>query len=110
MNKKHIITSLNKKKRGVYDMIVKIYDEVIESMPLIIAHDFIEEELGKESGTKIKLNYFSFAHAVYRLKKKRLTKTVNPNSHVNLPQKWNFRDSHEIPNDHPRAGTFKENK
>lgn len=92
-------------------MIVKMYYSLIESMPLTIAYDAILEDLTNESGRKIELNYFSFAHAIYRWKRKHRAKTqVSPITHPNsapMP-KWNFRDSNEIPNDIPKTGTFNE--
>jgi hypothetical protein len=111
MDKKHIAELLIKKKRGVYNMIVKIYSEMIESMPLTIASELIQEELRKESEANLVLNYFSLVHAVYRLKKKVIVKpeansdsTRKANS---SSQKWNFKDANEEGSSQAAPGKFK---
>jgi hypothetical protein len=70
MEKKHIIKFLNGKKRGAYKLLVEMYSEEVTSMPMTLALEIIREDLGRESGEMVDLNYNSLARAVARSKKK----------------------------------------
>lgn len=69
MEKKHIIKFLKLRKRGVYQLIVELYADVITSMAVTMALEVIAEDLEKESGEKVNLNYFSLAQATAKFKK-----------------------------------------
>ncbi len=55
---------LKSKKRGVYAWVVEVYSDVITPMAITLALDIITEDLEKESGAKVELNYFSLAQTV----------------------------------------------
>ncbi len=100
MEKKHIIRFLKHKKRGVYKLIVEMYADVITSMAVTMALDIIREDLQKESGESVQLNYFSLAQAAAKFKKSaHLKETVK--------EKWTFKDSHEIKEPQIVPGRFK---
>ena len=100
MEKKHIVKFLNAKKRGVYTLIVELYADVVSSMAITMALDIIHEDLEKETGAKVELNYFSLAQAVAKYKKK-----VNAKS-IDGSKKWQFKDANEI-KDQSVPGKFK---
>jgi hypothetical protein len=89
MEKKHIIKFLNGKKRGVYTFIVEIYADVVSSMTVTMAMEVITEDLEKDSGEKVELNYFSLAQAVAKYKRKI---TIKPEA----KRKPEFKDAHEL--------------
>ena len=70
-------------------MLVNVYADIVTSMPATMALELIQEDLAKESGAELKLEYFSLARAISRFKKKSLT---NPGA----VDKWNFRNANEI--------------
>jgi hypothetical protein len=98
MEKKHIIKFLKSKKRGVYALLVEMYADVIRSMAITMALEIIREDLEKDSEEKAELNYFSFAQAVAKFKKKAKAK---PES-----RKREFKDAHEQSDKQKPAGTF----
>jgi hypothetical protein len=100
MEKKHIIKFLEGKKRGVYTLIVEIYSDVITSMATTMALEIIKEDLEKESGTKVEMNYFSLAQAVSKFKKRAA-------SGHGFKRKWEFKDANEMKENQPAPGKFK---
>jgi hypothetical protein len=98
MEKKHIIKFLNPRKRGVYALLVEMYADVINSMAINMALEIILEDLERESGEKIELNYYSFAQAVARFKKKGKAKRE--------ARKTEFKDAHELRDKQTPPGTF----
>jgi hypothetical protein len=98
MEKKHIVKFLNSRKRGVYNLLVEIYADVVSSMAMNIALEIINDDLEREAGEKTNLNYSSFAKAVTRFKKKCKPK-LKPES-----RKKEFKDAHELSDKPP--GTF----
>ena len=92
---------LNKKKRGVYVLIVEMYSDVITSMAITMALDIIREDLEKESGAKVELNYFSLAQAVAKFKKKAMSK-----SQTGMGRR-EFKDANELTDNQSAPGKFK---
>ena len=97
MEKKHIIKFLNPRKRGVYALLVEMYADVINSMAINMALEIIREDLEQESGEKIELNYYSFAQAVARSKKK---------AKARESRKPEFKDAHELRDKQKPPGSF----
>lgn len=91
MEKKYIIEFLKERKRGVYTLIVNTYVDVISAMGITMALRVITDDLEKEAGTTVELNYFSLAKAASRLEKK-----VSQRSTSIVTRKWEFKDAHEI--------------
>jgi hypothetical protein len=77
---------------------VEMYADVINSMAINMALEIILEDLEQESGEKIELNYFSFAQAVARFKKKGKEKPQSRNP--------KFKDAHELRDKQNPPGTF----
>jgi hypothetical protein len=100
MEKKHIVKFLKAKKRGVYALIVDLYADVVSSMAITMAIDIIREDLEKEAGQKVELNYFSLAQAVARQKK------LHGEKKRDGLKKWEFKDANEI-KDQSAPGKFK---
>lgn len=100
MEKKHIIKFLNGKKRGIYTLIVEMYADVITSMAITMAQEVIKEDLEKDSGEKVELNYFSLAQAVAKHKKKI---KANPEA----KRKPEFKDANELSDNQKPPGSFK---
>jgi hypothetical protein len=100
MEKKHIIKFLNGKKRGAYRLLVEMYPEVT-SMPMTIALEIIREDLGRESGEMVDLNYNSLARAMARSRKKSKAK-----DDVGM-RKRDFKDANELSDSLTAPGKFK---
>lgn len=101
MDKKHIVRFLNEKRRGVYTLIVDTYSETISSMGVTMALVIIKEDLEKESGTEVELNYYSLAQAI--AKHKNLVKLSTENG----KRKWEFKDASELKSNQAAPGKFK---
>jgi hypothetical protein len=102
LEKKYIIEFLKERKRGVYTLIVNTYIDVISSMGINMALRVIKDDLEKEAGTTVELNYFSLAKAISKVEKKasnRSTSVVN--------KKWEFKDAHELKESQLPPGRFK---
>lgn len=99
MEKKHIVKFLNGKKRGIYTLIVEMYADVVTSMAITMAQEVIREDLEKDSGEKVELNYFSLAQAVAKHKKKIKAKPE-------AKRKPEFKDANEISDKQRRPGGF----
>ena len=102
MEKRYIIQFLKEKKRGVYTLIVNTYVDVISAMGVTMALRVIKDDLEKEAGTQVELNYFSLAKAVSKLEKK-----IAQRSTTVVTRQWNFRDTSEMKNKDTTPGTFK---
>ena len=98
MEKQHIIKFLKAKKRGVYTLLVEVYADVLTSMAITMALEIIQQDLEKESGVKVEINYFSLAQAVAKFKKKAKEKLGS--------RKLEFKDVHEQSHKQKPAGTF----
>jgi hypothetical protein len=101
MEQKHIIKFLKLRKRGVYKLIVELYAEVITSMAITMALEVITEDLEKECGEKVELNYFSLAQAAAKFKKEieadpGIKKSAN-----------RFKDANELEEKQTKPGGFK---
>ena len=101
MEKKHIIKFLKLGKRGVYKLIVELYAELITSMAVTMALEVIAEDLEKESGEKVKLNYFSLAQAAAKFKKT-IEATAGMKKVTNR-----FKDANELEEKQNKPGGFK---
>ena len=101
MEKKHIIRFLNERKRGVYTLMVEMYSDVATSMAVTMALEIIKEDLEKETGAVVELNYFSLAQAIAKYKKEKAKSLTE--------RKWSFKDAHEITETQSTPGKFKIN-
>lgn len=101
MEKKHIIKFLKLKKRGVYKLIVELYADVITSMAVTMALEVIAEDLEKESGETVNLNYYSLAQAAAKLKKDIKSKPAEKKG-TNR-----FKDANELEEKQTKSGGFK---
>lgn len=101
MDKKNIAKFLKNKNRGVYTLIVDMYAETIMKANMKMALELIKEDLEKETGEQIALNYFSLAHAIKKFKKGK-PKLDNPEK-----KKWEFKDDHEYKSSEHQPGGFK---
>lgn len=99
MEKKHIIRFLKERKRGVYTLMVEMYSDVATSMAVTMALEIIKEDLEKETGAIVELNYFSLAQAISKYKKEKAI--------LKTEKKWSFRDAHEIKENQLAPGKFK---
>jgi hypothetical protein len=99
MEKKHIIKFLNGKKRGVYAFIVEMYADVVTSMAVTMALEVITEDLERDSGEKVELNYFSLAQAVAKYKGKIKVKPEGK-------RKPEFKDANELSDKQLPPGGF----
>jgi hypothetical protein len=99
MEKKHLIKFLREGKKGSYSVLVQAYQELLTSMPIVMALEIIREDLQKDTEELIELNYFSLARAVARFKKK--------NPHLAQTKRFQFRDAHEIEDVQLSPGRFK---
>ncbi|MEQ1584936.1 MAG: hypothetical protein ABL895_03595 [Cyclobacteriaceae bacterium] len=99
MDKKYIVRFLKAKKRGAYKFLVEMYADVVSSMAVTMALEIIREDLEKESGESVVLNYFSLAQAIAKYKKISSLKS-------GIPRKWEFRDANET-KDQLTPGKFK---
>lgn len=102
LEKKYIIEFLKERKRGVYTLIVNTYIDVISSMGINMALRVIKDDLEKEAGTTVELNYFSLAKAISKVEKK----TSNRSTTV-VTKKWEFKDAHELKESQLPPGRFK---
>jgi hypothetical protein len=100
MDKKHIVKFLRDKKRGVYTLIVNVYSDTIMSIGKTMALEVIKEDLERETGEKVDLNYFSLAQAISKYK------GSNPKSE-NEKRRWEFKDANELNSDQIKPGKFK---
>ena len=99
MEKRHLIRFLKQRKKGSYSVLVQAYQELIASMPIVMAMEIIQEDLHKDTEERIELNYFSLARAVARFKKK------NPQAAIR--KEFQFKDSHETEDVQLSPGRFK---
>lgn len=99
MEKKHLVRFLRESKKGSYSVLVQAYQDLITSMPIVMAMEIIQEDLQKETEEKIELNYFSLARAVARSKKQ------NPQAATR--KQFQFKDSHESDDVQLSPGRFK---
>lgn len=99
MEKKHLIRFLKERKKGSYSVLVQAYQELIASMPIVMAMEIVQENLQKDTGERIELNYFSLARAVTRFKKK--------NPQTAHSKQFQFKDAHEIDDVQLSPGRFK---
>lgn len=105
MEKKYIIEFLKERKRGVYALIVNTYIDVISAMGINMALKVIKDDLEKEAGCTVELNYFSLAKAISKLEKK----TSNRSTTI-VTRKWEFKDAHETKENQTAPGKFKLSK
>lgn len=102
LEKKYIIEFLKERKRGVYTLIVNTYIDVISSMGINMALRVIKDDLEKQAGTTVELNYFSLAKAISKVEKK-----VSNRSTTTVTKKWEFKDAHELKESQLPPGRFK---
>jgi hypothetical protein len=100
MDKKTLVRFLKAKKRGVYHNLVHIYTNEISGMSVVMALEIITEDIERETGERVELNYFSLAKAVKYLKS-------NVSKSIGQTKKWDFKDSSELPKDYNAPGKFK---
>lgn len=99
MEKKYLIRFLKEKKKGSYSVLVQAYQELIASMPIVMAMEIIKEDLQKDSEERVELNYFSLARAIARFKKK--------NPQTAQSKQFQFKDAHETDDVQLSPGRFK---
>lgn len=99
MEKKYLVRFLRESKKGSYSVLVQAYQNLIASMPIVMAMEIIQEDLQKETEERIELNYFSLARAVARFKKK------NPEAAAR--KQFQFKDVHETDDVQLSPGRFK---
>ncbi len=102
MEKKYIVQFLKEKKRGVYSLIVNTYIDVISTMGINMALHIIKDDLEKETGTSVEINYFSLAKAAAKVPKKVLNKSTSLET-----SKWEFKDAYETNDQKLIPGRFK---
>ncbi len=86
-----LVHFLEQKKRGIYNLVIGHYKEVILRSPNItIAKALIEMQISEATGKLVSLNYNSFAHALKRLKLKPKIEVLK----IGLPtnSQYDFRD------------------
>jgi hypothetical protein len=105
MEKKYIVEFLKERKRGVYPLIVNTYIDVISAMGINMALRVIKDDLEKESGTPVELNYFSLAKAISKIEKKSSNRSTTV-----VTRKWEFKDAHELKESQLPPGRFKLDK
>ena len=101
MDKQLIVKFLKAKKRGIYNVIVDCYSDVIQSMNATMSLEVIKEDLERASGESIELKYFSLVQAISKFKNK------NPKSVGTSKKKWEFKDSSELGSTQETPGKFK---
>mgnify|MGYP000887168241 FL=1 len=101
MNKKYLIRFLKAKHREAYTLLTEIYCEVILEVGPAMALDIIHDDLLKEAGEDIPLNYTSLAHAIKKYKRKTSVNTKSKSV------KWEFLDAHELTEKQLGPGKFK---
>ncbi len=102
LEKKYIIEFLKERKRGVYTLIVNTYIDVISSMGINMALRVIKDDLEKQAGTTVELNYFSLAKAISKVEKKASNRSTTV-----VTKKWEFKDAHELKESQLPPGRFK---
>ncbi|MBL0742100.1 hypothetical protein [Chryseolinea lacunae] len=107
MEKKHIIKFLQQRKKGVYNLIVQLYANVITSMGPTMAMDIVKDDLEKEAGTPVEIHYFALAQAILRYKKK--NPKVSSGS-LEGGQRFSFKDAYELNDVQLVPGRFKRDK
>jgi hypothetical protein len=101
MDKQHIVKFLKANKRGIYNVIVQLYSDVVLSMGAAMSLEVIKEDLEKETGEKIELKYFSLAQAIARFK------SDPSRAKEQTKKKWEFKDTNESKKDQVIPGKFK---
>lgn len=99
MEKETIIRFLKENRRGVYDLIVTHYQELLTSMSVSMALTLIKEDLESISKGAVEMNYFSLNRAVTKYKKSGETKR-------SAVKKWEFKDEHETKKQEGSPGKF----
>jgi hypothetical protein len=101
MEKRLIVRFLNEKRRGAYTLVVEEYAPLIFPLSHAMALTIIQEDLEKESGMLVTLNYFSFARAIATYKKKNPQPTTN-----GVKSKMEFKDANELKEGQPNPIVF----
>ena len=101
MEKKFIIRFLQEKRRGAYPLLVEAYAPLIFSLSKAMALTIIQEDLEKESGIRVSLNYFSLARAIQKYKKKH-PKSLAAGAEL----KREFKDASELKDGQPETIIF----
>lgn len=109
MEKRHIIQFLEQKKKGVYNLIVRMYSNEVTSMGVTMALAIIKEDLEKEAGSPVSLHYFSLAQAILRYKKKNAKASLSPSVRGEI-NKHDFKDLYELQDHQLSPGSFNRNK
>lgn len=102
VEKEHIIRFLKERKRGVYALIVSKYRDVISDMGVAMALQIIKDDLEKEAGTTVRINYFSLAKAVSKTESRTTKKAITTST-----RKWEFKDAYEMKESQTTPGKFK---
>lgn len=100
MEKRLIVRFLTEKRRGAYTLVVEEYAPLIFSMSHTMALTIIQEDLERESGASVALNYFSLARAIATYKK-----NLQPATRV-VKSKMEFKDSNELKEGQPDPIVF----
>jgi hypothetical protein len=117
MQKIDIVTFLEQKRRGIYNVLVSEYwDSILSTAPINLALTLIANDLEKATGQKVVLKYVSLAQAVSKARCKYQAVTTSSsktesgdvpvNSNASDKKKFKFRDSHEIKSNE-QLGKFK---
>lgn len=96
MDKKYIVRFLKERKRGVYTLIVNMYVDVVTNMPVTMALQVIKDDLQKETGDSLELNYFSLAKAVSKLENRISRKSTTTEIEVSRVTGLGSSEEHEV--------------
>ena len=84
MQKTDIVTFLEQKRRGIYNVLVNEYwDSILSTTPTNLALTLIANDLEKSTGQKVTLKYVSLAQAVSKARDKyQIANSTRISSHV----------------------------
>ncbi len=102
MKKAHIVRFLKEGRRGIYKIIVEVYSDLITSSGVNLILELIQEDLERETGEKVTLNYFSLNRAITTHRKSGQSTALKPPT----KKKYDFKDTHEGKKEEP-PGRFK---
>jgi len=101
MEKKQLVGFVNQKKKGIYNVLVEIYAEVLSaSLSTPMALEIIRQDLQSASSDPVELNLSSLLKAITKAKKKGILKMEKPK------KKWDFKDAYELKEEQRPAGSF----
>lgn len=105
MDKKYIVRFLKEKRRGVYNTIVQAYSDIVFDGNVAMVIEMIKDDLARETGEEVDLNYNSLVHAIkkYKAVEAKHDKTLPSPKQKDIQ----FKDMHELPRQLHQPGKFK---